>query len=181
MSKPDFLSSDWRAHFNSPPKIHIVEESQCDTRALSDAAKSVGLTVFTLDAGRIASRCDLMDGLAASVGFPSYFGRNWDAVSDLLRDLSWAPATGYVLMITGADNLLAIGTNDFQTFVQVLDTAVHHWWDERGEYSERSAPVSFHVVLCGTDKLRGTLPSLSDTIICVHHHQASATADEIKH
>ena len=102
-----------------------------------------------------------MSLLAAAAQFPAYFGRNWDAVSDLLRDFSWAPARGYVLLITAADRLLQMGRRDFLTFIQVVEMAIRDWRDERGEYNERSGPIPFHLVLSGTQlllsELRGTL------------------------
>lgn len=37
----------------------------------------------------IATRDQLFDVLSQQLSFPSYFGRNWDALSDCLRDFSW--------------------------------------------------------------------------------------------
>jgi RNAse (barnase) inhibitor barstar len=39
--------------------------------------------------GRLKHKSDLLNALAASLKFPDYFGHNWDALDECLRDLSW--------------------------------------------------------------------------------------------
>ena len=50
---------------------------------------------------------------------------------DALRDLSWAPAPGYLLAIDGFAGLQGTRPQDLQTLVEVLDDAVR-WWAEAG-------------------------------------------------
>lgn len=55
---------------------------------------------FELSAAGIHGKDDLMNALAEALKFPDYFGRNWDAVLDCLRDLpDHIPGEGYVLFI----------------------------------------------------------------------------------
>lgn len=42
--------------------------------------------VVAIDGGDIAGRDDLMEALAGALGLPEWFGRNWDALDDVLRD-----------------------------------------------------------------------------------------------
>jgi hypothetical protein len=76
------------------------------------------MAIFHVDARDVGGKADFMTEIATAARFPAYFGWNWDAVSDLLRDLSWAPASGYVLLISCGDGLLRMGTRDFVAFVQ---------------------------------------------------------------
>src|SRR5687768_2646149 len=41
--------------------------------------------------GDLASRDQLFSALERGLTFPSYWGRNWDALLDMLRDLTWLP------------------------------------------------------------------------------------------
>jgi len=148
--------------------VHFIESAVCEPTMLVQAGKAVGFVTFELDGRRVGGKSDLLNELAIAVRFPPYFGCNWDAASDLLRDLSWIPAQGYVLLITNGDQLLGLGRGDLTSFVQVVETTMRFWRDERGEHNERSAAVPFHLVLCGTDFLRaGIVPILAEPL-CEH-------------
>ena len=54
----------------------------------------------------ITDREALMRGFAQAFGFPSWFGRNWDALEESLTDLR-PGAAGVVLSLSGVDALAA--------------------------------------------------------------------------
>jgi RNAse (barnase) inhibitor barstar len=64
-----------------------------------------GIVLVRVDARSIADDRELMDALAVGFSFPDYFGSNWDAVDECLRDLSWLPAEGYLLVVRAAERL----------------------------------------------------------------------------
>lgn len=41
----------------------------------------------------------LLGALARKLRFPGYFGRNWDALEECLRDLSWIGGSGRVVIV----------------------------------------------------------------------------------
>ena len=45
--------------------------------------------------------------IASALQFPPYFGENWAAFEDCMRDLDWLPASAYVLVLWDAEELLA--------------------------------------------------------------------------
>ncbi|HYH46418.1 MAG TPA: barstar family protein [Thermoanaerobaculia bacterium] len=49
----------------------------------------------------------LLDAVAMALGFPAYFGRNWDALDECLRDLGGPGGGGVVLAVEGAAELWA--------------------------------------------------------------------------
>src|SRR5215468_2567117 len=55
--------------------------------------------------------CEFSDALL----FPGYFGWNWDALSDCLRDLNWLPADGYLIIVENASRLLSSSAEDQHT------------------------------------------------------------------
>jgi RNAse (barnase) inhibitor barstar len=72
----------------------------------ADAAD--GPLLVTLDGAQAATKAQLMDHAATRLGFPAYFGRNWDALADSLPEALWRPDRHQaVLVFTDADALLS--------------------------------------------------------------------------
>ena len=88
----DLARVGWRClHF--APAADLTDDLRRDL-----AAQNVSL--FELDARAIGAKDELMGALAGALRFPAYFGRNWDAVAECLRDLpDRAPGDGYVLIL----------------------------------------------------------------------------------
>lgn len=62
--------------------------------------------------------------IAAALAFPKWFGGNWDALEDSLGDLSWLPADGHVLLIQGAQGMLA---SDRRPLQDILASTAAFW------------------------------------------------------
>ena len=61
---------------------------------------TLNVTLFELDASTIDTKEGLMRALAGALKFPDYFGHNWDALAECLRDLpDRAAGDGYVLFL----------------------------------------------------------------------------------
>lgn len=86
------------------------------TRAVEvlDALEGSGLAL-----ARIDLRQPVFDAFARALGFPDWFGRNWDALEDCLTDLSWQAASGHLLLLEGND--------ESGVLVEVLDSAAQFW------------------------------------------------------
>ncbi|MBD2726899.1 barstar family protein [Nostoc sp. FACHB-892] len=73
--------------------------------------------------------------IASKLGFPSYFGGNWNAFWDSLNDFYWEKDTTFVIMFNQADNLLIDAEKkDLLTLIEILNTAFR----EDEAYSEDS-------------------------------------------
>ena len=62
---------------------------------------------------------------------PSYFGGNWDALADCMRDLNWWGAKGYVLHLSSCEKFARAAPQDYQTALAVLQEAAD-FWKEKG-------------------------------------------------
>jgi len=75
-----------------------------------------------LDVATVEARENLFDNLAQALAFPTWFGRNWDALEDVLGDLSWRKGDGHVVVFrtypTG---------EEFGILVDVLRTTAEYW------------------------------------------------------
>jgi hypothetical protein len=71
----------------------------------------------------------LLKKLAEALGFPEWFGGNWDALEDCLSDLSWRDAPGWVLIFRDFD---ALPPDELGVLLEVLSSAAQ-FWAERGK------------------------------------------------
>ncbi|WP_416137361.1 barstar family protein [Halomonas sp. HK25] len=65
----------------------------------------------------------LLDALAASLAFPDYFGRNWDAAWDCLTELGWESGRAQVILLPEAP---ADGAA-MAIFLALMSDACDHW------------------------------------------------------
>jgi RNAse (barnase) inhibitor barstar len=99
---------------------------------------------------------NLFDEVSAVLQFPDYFGENWAAFDECLCDLSWLPASAYVLIVTRAEKVLTGDQNgQLPVFLKTLKKAAEEWATpvDLGENWDRDA-IPFHVVF----QFEGGLP-----------------------
>lgn len=73
----------------------------------------------------IRLKADLLAALASAGRFPDYFGGNWDALLDCLRDLSWIGERSVVIM--HSDVPLQNDSSECRTYLEILQTALAEW------------------------------------------------------
>jgi hypothetical protein len=67
---------------------------------------------------------DLFASLYTTLRFPTYFGDNWNAVSDCLRDFHWMEEKNIVLIHTDMPKLIP---EDMEIYIDVLRTSIIDW------------------------------------------------------
>jgi RNAse (barnase) inhibitor barstar len=72
----------------------------------------------------ISSRDQLFESLRQRLRLPDYFGDNWDALSDCLRDPSWLPQRRVVIMHQDVPQL---PPNELATYLEVLAECIRDW------------------------------------------------------
>lgn len=68
---------------------------------VEDALRGSALALERVSLQGAHSKKAVLSRLAQALEFPRWFGGNWDALADCLKDLSWREAEGYVLVLTG--------------------------------------------------------------------------------
>ena len=73
----------------------------------------------------ISDKDNLLFWFAAALNFPKYFGWNWDALSNCLRDLSWIDEKRVVIF--HSDVPLKSNLTDCRVYLGILENAVEDW------------------------------------------------------
>ncbi|WP_313399467.1 barstar family protein [Stenotrophomonas sp.] len=102
-----------------------------DLGGLAAAARDAGLKVLRIDLEACADKRTLLMRVGTQLDFPPGWSRNWDALSDALRDLSWLPANGYALLFSQADDLRSANPEDFDTLLDILSEAASRWAEDK--------------------------------------------------
>ena len=98
-----------------------------DIGTLDMATRDAGLLARRIDLAGCTSKAMLLLRLSTALDVPTGGGRNWDTLSDQLRDLSWLPAPGYALLFDAARELRDADETSFDTLLEILDEAVGDW------------------------------------------------------
>lgn len=99
----------------------------CSVEVLCDATVAAGFALFEADLKGVKGKKNLLNALAAATAFPAEFGANWDALVDVLCDLSWRSAPGYVLLLRNVSPTLGLSSNDREIAQDILDDTVVYW------------------------------------------------------
>ena len=89
---------------------------------IRDATSGSDLDVATIALRGKEGRDAVLAALAEALGFPSWFGGNWDALEDCLADLSWRSGAGHVLVFEG----FAVG-DELGILIDILAGSAEFW------------------------------------------------------
>jgi len=128
-----------------PPWVHLVVLAS-GQKAESALETPPGFVSRAIDGRRCRTKRGLLDEFARALAFPAGSGRNWDAFEEMLADLEWLPAAGYLLIVTSAHELLADLPEEYDTFIEIVESVAKEWAAPRRGDSPRPA-VPFHLCL----------------------------------
>ena len=104
----------------------IFKLARKDLPALKQAAIELkqACLIVSLDGAKTVP--GFIKAISRDLSFPEWFGSNLDALHDCLTDLSWLPASGYVIVL---DNFSALQGNptSFAVLNAVLSSVVEAW------------------------------------------------------
>lgn len=124
------MNASFDLDFNDAQDGGIFFVTSDDLDPLGDAAGMEGLTVCRASLDGYTNRELLFDRLTPALRLPGDFGRNWDALADSLRDLSWLKAPGVTLLLDHADLMREANEDDFETLLDILEDTVDFWQEE---------------------------------------------------
>lgn len=124
-------------------RVHVA--GAAEEPALRATLSAAGFEVVTLVGTAITNESTLFEEMARAFAFPDYFGHNWAALTDCLRDLRGRDNPRLALLWVGADASLAADLQTFLDAVLVLDEVAA----ELGEDDELGKAHQLVVCLLG--------------------------------
>lgn len=108
------------------PWVHVVGEREA--LPVDVLLPVTGTTyVARLDGRQMLDPDSVFQQFYDRLRLPDYFGWNWDALSDCLRDLRWLPADRYVVIVEAAHQVLSGDTSARPLLFRTLRQAALHW------------------------------------------------------
>jgi Barstar (barnase inhibitor) len=112
--------------------IHFADESQ--VRNELNNASNAGLATFRVSVEGVRTDRELLARIATAMQFPGYFGGNWDAFQECLRDMSWLPSKSYVLIL---ENSLSL----WQSTPQAGGSLIESWLFVAQEWAQENVSL----------------------------------------
>ena len=122
-------SADYDSLLTDPGEAGIFVRPE-DAAALDAAAERAGLARWTVDLAGIRTKEGLLARFAERLGFPEWFGGNWDALNDVLAEQAWEQPRGIVLTLEHCGDLARADPEAFETALEVLDSVAESCYDE---------------------------------------------------
>jgi hypothetical protein len=95
---------------------------------IEDAVRGTELRLARISLAGARDKDALLGAWALALGFPDWFGRNWDALEDCLADLSWRPGGGHVLVV---ERFEALAKDDLGILTDILRSSAESWAGRR--------------------------------------------------
>jgi len=111
-----------------------VYRSPADVNTLRERLLAQGFAWLEIDCSHVRTKQELLEIFARTFSVPQTFGCNWDALSDVLQDLSWAPAQGHALYLRNAASAAARLAGEWNVLLEVLTRSTMYWKSQRREF-----------------------------------------------
>ncbi|WP_326788946.1 barstar family protein [Streptomyces sp. NBC_00151] len=114
---------------------------------LAAVCRSAGWQVTELDLTGVLDKGAFMARCVRDLDLPEWFGRNWDALGDVLGDPDWGPASpGRLIVVTGWRPYARARPDEWEIVQGVLAAA-------SGHYEAADAALAVVLSLGGSDQL----------------------------
>lgn len=87
---------------------------------------------IVIDGMEMRTKDQLLATMKDALSFPDYFGMNWDALDEVLQDLSWLEDVEKVeITFTNSSQILLDGIGkDKSIFQGIMNSAIEYWGSE---------------------------------------------------
>ena len=113
-----------------------------------DVRKSfLGAFIGKIDGQKSASMKDFLEQIGVALQFPEYYGKNLDALDEMLNDLEWIKEEKVIISIANSGEWLSKEKSEDRIFslIDMLDATAEDWkWmDEDEEAAKKDLRIVF--------------------------------------
>lgn len=112
-----------RVRLADPRRNEVEALAEGEVAGVITVARELGFAAVEIDVTG-ADKHAVLERFAEALRFPSWFGRNWDALYDCLVDLSWLETPGHAVIVRGFADLRTRVPDDAEIVREILDEAV---------------------------------------------------------
>jgi RNAse (barnase) inhibitor barstar len=109
-----------------PPGVYRLAGHRRPGPLLATVA-SWGWRAAYIDGKMVVDKQTFLAATGQALAFPDYAGHNWDALEELLRDLSWLPAPGYLLLYDHVHRFARAAPDQWQIALEIFRHAARTW------------------------------------------------------
>ena len=102
-------------------------EASAEPETVRLLAEERGWRFFHVDGSQVEDKRSFIRTAGKAMDFPAYSGQNWDAFEESIRDLTWAPAPGYLVLFGEPDQFAARDPEQWGIAKSILENAVDTW------------------------------------------------------
>ena len=125
------MSTDVSGRPIASAAVQVLPLDETASAAVCSLAGSLGLQAARIDLAGCRDKETFLERTASALGFPDWFGRNWDAFYDCLADLGWRPGGGHLLVFEHAEDMRRDAPEALDTAISILGDAAAAW-ERRG-------------------------------------------------
>jgi RNAse (barnase) inhibitor barstar len=113
-----------------------------------ERVEAAGGRVVTMDGRRMPTAESLFREYVREFHFPEYFGYNWDAFYECMRELEGIPAPAYLTVVEHSDQVLSENSRDLAVYLELLADIGKYWSNSFGLGPEwGGGEVAFNSIL----------------------------------
>ncbi|WP_326578486.1 barstar family protein [Streptomyces sp. NBC_00487] len=117
-----------------PSEPYFAQQSRHDE--VVDELGRAGFTVLEADLSEVRTEEDLLTALGRALSAPDYYGGNWDALTDVLRDRGADEPFRVALVLSSSSAFLDADVHAFVRSVSLLHTTAQDLSDVDDEYGQ---------------------------------------------
>lgn len=108
------------------PDVYLLS-SDAQVANLSPLSAIHRFSFFYIKGEEITNKETFLRRSGEALGFPDYYGRNWDAFEECIRDFGWCPAEGYLVLYDHFEVFALNAPAEFKVAVAIFRSAIKYW------------------------------------------------------